>query len=397
MGRRRTTNLELNLPEGIRPGKTPGTFEVRVSVPAGRAPDGRMQHREVSRTVSGGIREAKKVRAELVHHREKLGGSAGSLANQLEWWFDRIEHDHSPNTMRNYRAYARRYINPALGDRQLRKLTVKDLDDFYDSLRAQGLAPATIRQCHSIIRKALQEAVRRDDIPANPAAMAEPPSLAKREIEPPDVLAYQKIVERAGGRPDGDQSFAVFLRVAAGTGARRAEVCGLRWSDLDPAGRSLLIARTIIENDGRLEVHTTKTKKPRRIALDPVVIDALTGHLKAMNDRALALEDNLQPDAYMFSDSPDGSEPWRPDRVSWAFYRLRTELGLKVRLHDLRHMHVTQLLAAGVDVRTVAGRVGHLNPNMTLDVYAHFIPAADREAADIIGGLLGATGQLKSG
>jgi hypothetical protein len=59
-----------------------------------------------------------------------------------------------------------------------------------------------------------------------------------------------------------------------------------------------------------------------------------------------------------------------------------------VRLHDLRHLHATQLLAAGVPVRTVSGRLGHANAATTLNVYGHFLEASDRQAADVIGGLL---------
>ena len=57
-------------------------------------------------------------------------------------------------------------------------------------------------------------------------------------------------------------------------------------------------------------------------------------------------------------------------------------------IRDRRHLHATQLLAAGVPVRTVSGRLGHANAATTLNVYAHFLQASDREAADVIEGLL---------
>ena len=72
-----------------------------------------------------------------------------------------------------------------------------------------------------------------------------------------------------------------------------------------------------------------------------------------------------------------------------GFRRLCVRLGIEgVRLHDLRHLHATQLLAAGIPVRTVSGRLGHANASTTLNVYAHFLEASDREAADVMGGLL---------
>ena len=91
----------------------------------------------------------------------------------------------------------------------------------------------------------------------------------------------------------------------------------------------------------------------------------------------------------MFSASPNGSTPLHPDVVSGRCRRVCQRLEIDaVRLHDLRHLHATQLLGAGVPVRTVSGRLGHANASTTLNVYAHFLEASDRQAADVIAGLL---------
>jgi integrase len=95
-------------------------------------------------------------------------------------------------------------------------------------------------------------------------------------------------------------------------------------------------------------------------------------------------------DGFVFSPELDGSKPWRPYHWTSAWSRLRDRIGIDpaVRLHDLRHFTATRLLDAGVPVKTVSGRLGHARPATTLNVYAHFIPATDRVAADLIGGLL---------
>ena len=90
-----------------------------------------------------------------------------------------------------------------------------------------------------------------------------------------------------------------------------------------------------------------------------------------------------------FSTAVDGSVPWYPDSVSRSFKRLCEQEGRSnVRLHDLRHFVASQLLGAGVDVRTVAGRLGHRNASTTLNVYAHFLEQSDRAAADVMGRLI---------
>ena len=92
---------------------------------------------------------------------------------------------------------------------------------------------------------------------------------------------------------------------------------------------------------------------------------------------------------FVFSPELDGSKPFRPDNVTSFFIRVRDSLGLDgVRLHDLRHFTATQLIGAGVDVRTVAGRLGHSDASVTLRVYSHVIEERDRAAAVIMGRVL---------
>ena len=96
----------------------------------------------------------------------------------------------------------------------------------------------------------------------------------------------------------------------------------------------------------------------------------------------------MAPDAYVFSHVPDGSAPIDPDGISHRFLRLARRLGVNCRLHDLRHFMVTQLVAGGVDWRTVSGRAGHADGHMTLATYAHFQQAQDRQAAEFMESLL---------
>jgi integrase len=98
----------------------------------------------------------------------------------------------------------------------------------------------------------------------------------------------------------------------------------------------------------------------------------------------------LAPGAFVFSPFVEAATPFRPDNVTSFFIRVRNEVGApQVRLHDLRHFTATQLIGAGVDVRTVAGRLGHSDPSVTLRVYSHALEERDRAAAAVMGNLLG--------
>jgi integrase len=177
------------------------------------------------------------------------------------------------------------------------------------------------------------------------------------------------------------------------TGARRGEVCGLRWSDVDDdMASTVTIRRSVASVAGGTVVKETKTRAARRIAVDPETMEALAQRRNRAEELAEACRMPFKSDGFVFTSDPDGSRPLHPDTITGGFQRLRQRAGLDgVRLHDLRHLHATQLLAAGVPVRTVSGRLGHANAATTLNVYGHFLEASDRQAADVIGGLLAAS------
>ena len=93
-------------------------------------------------------------------------------------------------------------------------------------------------------------------------------------------------------------------------------------------------------------------------------------------------------DPYIFSSDPIGAASLHPDWPSHVFRTVCDSLGLDYHLHELRHFSATQLISAGVDLRTVSGRLGHSDPAITMRVYAHVVEAKDREAANILGGIV---------
>ena len=279
-------------------------------------------------------------------------------------------------------------IAPDLGSLTLRRVTTQRLDAYDASLvRERELSPSSVRHVHAVLRGALGQAVRWGWIPTNPAASASPPKVRRREITPPAITdararsSLQRMSMTSISAPSYEYSPA--------TSARRGEACGLRWSDIDAGSRTLSIQRSVASVSGGTIVKDTKTHAARRIALDTDTLTVLATHHQRMQRRALLCRHELDPDGFVFTTTADGSQPLHPDTITGTFSRLCRAAGLSsVRLHDLRHLHATQLLAAGVPVRTLSGRLGHANAATTLSVYAHFLEASDRDAADVIGGLL---------
>jgi integrase len=190
-----------------------------------------------------------------------------------------------------------------------------------------------------------------------------------------------------------DLDLAVFLVLAAVTGARRGELCAVRWSDLDLDEGTVTISRVItLGPDGPVERNKPKTRgSVRTLSLDSGTVTVLRAHRARCAERARACGAILPAKAFLFSNDPNGAEAWRPDSTSRRFRTLRDRVGLdeEIHLHGLRHFVVTTLLGAGVELPQVAGRVGHGGGGKTtLAVYSHFQARREREVAELLGRML---------
>lgn len=317
--------------------------------------------------------------------------TAITFADALDRWVDLHAADWSPKTLLEHQAKIRLYLRPELGNRRLRDLRGADLDALYARLRKHGanvkkkpLGPGSVRKIHNIAHAALAQAVRWGWIDTNPADAATSPKVPATRIQPPDPAQIAKILDRA------DPDLAMFLRLAATTGARRGQLCALRWSDIDLDGGEITFTRALTTGPDGIIEKGTKTDRPYTVAVGAPTITALKAHRARQAERHLGLGATVTKRTHVFTRPTTPTQPWRPDRASHLFAKLCEDLKLDgIQLKNLRHAMATQMLAAGVDVRTVAGRLGHANPYVTLRTYAAFLPAADRDAADQIEQILG--------
>lgn len=292
------------------------------------------------------------------------------------------------------------YADP-IGNKDVRRLTGLDLDEFYARLAGaggrsgRGRHTTTRHHYHALIRAALNQAIRwRWLSPPNPASEASAPALAPDErVRPTPEEARRLALTITQVNPD----LAALIFVDATTGMRRGEICGLRFCDVDFArGEAVLFWRCsdlpkseAAGLDGRANVlkafpsgvvmlSATKNNKRRPFTLDSVTLAVLGEQKSRAEARCEALGVGLAGDAFVWSQQADHMEPWRPDRVSGAFTALRNREQMRhVCLNDLRHFSATQLVAAGLDPRLIAGRFGH-DASVLLRIYRHVVPARDR-------------------
>jgi integrase len=297
-------------------------------------------------------------------------------------------HGRAPSTLARYRSAIRANIVPALGNLRIDRLGPAQLDLYYASLAKSGLSPLTVRKSHAMLSAALNQAFKWGWIDRNPAERASPPGIRQKEIVPPTAEEIRRLLDAC---EQSNPDLGSLIYMALTTACRRGELCGLRWSDVDLDKATLVVARSISDASGDVVVKGTKTHQTRRIALDPSTVEVLRRQLGRADGRAQLAGVGLGPASYVWSQDLDGSTPDRPDRVTAAFVGLRNRLGLRhLTFHALRHFAATTLASSGLGVRTIAGRLGHANPSVTLRTYAHFLDVADREAATPLGAVVAA-------
>ena len=173
------------------------------------------------------------------------------------------------------------------------------------------------------------------------------------------------------------------LLLALGTGMRRGELLGLRWSDVDLDAGMLVVNQTLQEAYGELHFNEPKTTKSRRrITLPGVVVDALRAHRAEQARKTLARQPNWSDSEFVLA-APHGG-PWRPAGFDRIWRRFKKKQKIECRFHDLRHTHATQLLKAGVHPKVVSERLGHASIGIALDTYSHVMPGMQEEAAEKI-------------
>lgn len=277
-----------------RPGRD--AWELRVS--AGRDPVTK-RYRYVSRSIVGTKKQAEAALAVLLTDVSTgTGGHKGAdatVGELVEQWLDLRRETLSVTTWEAYCAKARYRLIPALGEIPVRKLAVRDIDDFYRSLRRDhDLAASTVRQIHNILSGSLDQAVRWGWRTDNPAKMATLPPQRQGDVRPPTPAEVLHAIDMA------DEEFATFLRVAVAVGSRRGEVSALRWSAVDLDRGELKIVRAIVEDaDGVLHEKDTKTHQARRVALDGGTVDALRGWRETQVARAAACGVAISPEGFL--------------------------------------------------------------------------------------------------
>ncbi|MFG2882589.1 tyrosine-type recombinase/integrase [Streptomyces sp. NPDC048297] len=331
----------------------------------------------------------------------------GTVAAYLTYWLDTVAvHQLRENTHTRYTAVTRLYLIPGLGRKKLAKLTAKDVRTWLNQLRttcqcctrgldtardeplccavgkccSKRLSPLTLSYVHSVLKSALEHAVREEEIPRNVARNVRTGTPRPRRFEPLTAEEAREFLAAASGH-----RLQPLFELALHTGLRKGELLGLRWEDLDLTGGTASIRRTLQRtNTAGLTALPTKTQSSeRRIALPTPCLRSLEQHRNLQRQEREAAGAGWKDSGYIFT-RPNGA-PIEGATLTRHFNTLLHRARLRrIRFHDLRHSAATLLLEQGVELVVIKELLGHAHIGVTATVYAHVRLRLQRDAIDIL-------------
>ncbi|HEX7361406.1 MAG TPA: site-specific integrase, partial [Bryobacteraceae bacterium] len=311
--------------------------------------------------------------------------SKQTVSEYLDRWLKTVEPNVGDKTFERYKQMVEVNINPKLGPILLTKLQPVQLAEFYiwssvagNRRTGAGLSTQTVLHIHRLLSHAFKQAVMWQLRPTNPASAVQAPRPVRKEVKAVEEDRSALLLVSA-------ENTVLYLPILMGlcTGMRRGEILGLRWTDMDFENSRLTVNQALGQTRKYgLKFKPTKNKKSHRtIALPACLVAALMDH-RANQDKIKKMFGPDYPKFDLVMPLADGT-PWPPDDFTDAYIAFSRRICTRdIRFHDLRHTHASELLRRGVPLRTVSQRLGHANPTVTLNIYAHVMSGDDEKAAD---------------
>ena len=309
--------------------------------------------------------------------------------------------DRKPATRALYENLSRLHLEPEpFGATRLDKLKPSDVEKLILALRAKtrpgqkdadgnegapvrALSDSTIRSAYTVLRAALDGAVRDGLLARNPAAAVKRPGVERTEAKHLDQGDVAKLLAAA----EGSRHYPALALIAA-TGLRRGEVLALAWDRVDLDAKVLKVAATIGRIGGELVISAPKTERSRRtVPLSAAVVELLRKQKAAQAAERLRAGDQWRDSGLVFT--TELGRPVDPRNLLRVVEVAAKAAGVETDLHTIRHSAAVAWLEAGVHIRAVADLLGHSSVAITGDIYGHTSDDTARAAVDKLSAGLG--------
>lgn len=305
-----------------------------------------------------------------------------TVAEFFAEWLAFVRPTVTPKTHQRYAEICQKNLAPLIGEIALAKLKTDKIDAAFAKALTQGrrqssggLSPRTVHHMRRVLIKALGQAVTWDRLSKNPATASTPPKIERTKMLAYDAGQTAELLEAL--RPTR-MIMPVLLAVMCGM--RRGEILALRWRDVDFAHASLAVRESAEQVGTVVRYKETKSGKTRNVAMSVTVFEAMRAHRASQAEEQLRI--GVRPDDESFVVAQADGRPLKPVSLTHEWTRLLAKTSLpRIRFHDLRHTHASQMLAAGVHPKVASERLGHSTIGITLDLYSHVMPGMQADAA----------------
>lgn len=379
--------------------KRGNSYQIRVGV--GYKPDGTQISRSMTWTPAQGMSE-RQIEKELnrqavIFEEECRSRSAGGMVKFeifAEEWFSEYAKSNLRNTTFNFLYHQRLRVYRAIGDTSMEKITVRQLQEFINSLSKDGanevngkpLSPKTVRHVLSLVSDIFAYAVRMGIVRENPCVRVVPPKLVRKEKKIYTVEETVRLMELLRKEP---VKYRAFFYLLIYSGCRRGELLGLEWRDVDFANCLISIRRTSCYTPDRgTYTDTTKTEQSKRtLKLPQEVMDILCELREFQLRQADIFGDKWVESGRLFT--KENGEPQHPNTSYHWLEKFCARNGLPFYgLHSFRHLFASLLVSNGVDIVTVSGVLGHSAVSTTSNIYCHMLEDARVRASDTVASAL---------
>jgi integrase len=360
----------------------------RATLDLGRGDDGRRARKHLYGSTQAEalskLRDAQHLAKNAIVTDDKI--TVGQFLDR--WLSETLPGTIAESTLDDYGDTCRLHLVPALGKKQLSKLTVAEVNKLWSQKRAAGYAPNSVRIMRAVLRRALHQAEIEEIIIRNVAAKSTPPRLGRSEGRSLTIEQAKTFLDAARG----DRLEACYL-IMVTHGLRRGEALGLSWADLDTTDGTIKIRHAVIRRHGFLDTNGVRVRTPlveitevktdrsrRTVYLTPEEVDALRSH-KAIQAAERLAAGALWQDRGLIFPTEIGT-PLDPDVFGKRFVKLIAGAGLgHWHPHELRHSAASLMLAEGVPLEMVSKVLGHSGIAITANVYGYLAEGAERDAA----------------
>jgi integrase len=363
-----------------------GSFELRYELGTDPATGKR---NTVTTTVRGTRKDGEKELRRLLHAVDIGQHVDPHRMTAREWlttWLGAVRSEVAPKTHERYGEIVNNFLIPALGGLQLGKLQQPHIQEAHNRWasggrrdgKEGGLSPLTRRHIHRILGAALGRAVEQQLIARNPCDVFRKrlPKVERREMTTLTTEQSQRLLAEI-------RHTRVYwpTLIAIATGMRRGEILALRWRSVDLDLGSVRVVESLEQTKAGLRAKAPKSERARAVTLPTFAIEELRRLKRQQAEELLMLGVRQAADTLLCARA-DGA-PMQPRSLTHEFTRLvgRMKDMPRVRFHDLRHSHATQLLLAGVHPKVAQERLGHSTISVTLDLYSHVTATMQEDAA----------------